>query len=241
VTTHGLAVPVLQKLCPMKSAAHPPDTVYLFWNGNGDALGILILRGRGRLIVLPTFQSNDSVIETFLNRVVPNLYEPTTKVGLIEMFTSPSERISKEELETLRVSAEDINRREEAARVQLATATREKSTLIHADATATQILTYYGEARKQPDIALFFLYKVIESIENKFGGEASGIAAVGAAAEWKAVKKLANESYRDARHAPKPTDVIKQWSEPEITQCFADTEKVVLAYFATIFAQDKHK
>lgn len=51
------------------------------------------------------------------------------------------------------------------------------------------------------------------------------------------MKRLANESYRDARHAPKPTDIIKQWSEAEIEKCFEDTEKVVMGYFATLFPE----
>jgi hypothetical protein len=98
-------------------------------------------------------------------------------------------------------------------------------------------LAYHNEATRQPEVALFYLYKIIESIEHKFGGEAAGMASVGAATEWKSIKRLANESYRDARHAPKPTDIIKKWTETEIKKCFEDTEKVIMAYFATLFPQ----
>ena len=235
VTTDGLDLPVLQKLFPPTPQDYPRDVFHLFGNGNGDSLGVLILRGRGRLIVLPKFKSNESMIEAFLHYVVPSLYTIKTKTGLIEMFSSPAERISKEKLKELRAFEEKIQKRQEAARIDLATSTREKSNVINADETAKQILIYYDEARKQPNVALFYLYKILESIENKFGGEAAGIAAVGAKTEWKSVKKLANESYRDARHAPKPTDVIKQWSQEEIKKCFEDTEKVIVAYFMTLF------
>jgi hypothetical protein len=235
VTKGDVALPVLQTVQPPKAQDFPRDVYWLFWNGNGDPLGVLILRGRGRLIVLPRFQSNDSVIETFLHRVVPKIYEMKARTGLDEVFTSPAERASEAELKELHDIGEKIRKREEVARVQLATAAREKSNAIHADPTAKQVMTYYTEARRQPEMALFFLYKIIESIEHKFGGEKEGIAAVGAGAEWKSVKRLANESYRDARHAPKPADVIKPWSETEIRKCFEDTEKVVMAYFATLF------
>ena len=86
----------------------------------------------------------------------------------------------------------------------MASAKRKKINVIEADETAKQIQIYYDHSLRQDDAALYYLYKVIESIENKFGGEAVGIAAVGEQVAWKAVKRLANESYRDARHAPKP-------------------------------------
>lgn len=235
VTKEGLALPVLQKINPPKPQDYPRDVFYLFGNGNREPLGVLILRGDGRLIVLPKFESNDAVIEAFLHRVVSNIHETKVRTGLVEMFTSPEERASEEELGKLQFIGEEIKKSQDAARVRLATATRQKSKVIHTDQTANQIMIYYGEARRQPDVALFYLYKIIEAIENKFGGETAGIVAVGAATEWKSVKRLANESYRDARHAPKPTEVIKPWSEPEIKKCFEDTEKVVMAYFATLF------
>jgi hypothetical protein len=236
VTTQGLAIPVLQKLQPPKIRDYPRDLYYLFWNGQFEPVGLLLLRGQGRLIVLPKFISNDSVVETFLHRVVPKIYKIRTRSSLTEEFRSPLEAKCIDDLGNLMLAAKELGEREVAARVQLATATREKSNVIQADETARQILAYHVEATKQPDVALFYLYKIIESVEHKFGGEAAGMAAVGAATEWKSVKRLANESYRDARHAPKPTEVIKKWTETEIKKCFEDTEKVIMAYFATLFA-----
>ncbi|MGC2765790.1 MAG: hypothetical protein WB607_09815, partial [Candidatus Acidiferrum sp.] len=92
--------------------------------------------------------------------------------------------------------SEQIKERQDKARIELEAAKREKSAVINKDATAKQILIYYDQAKRQDDAALFYLYKVIEAIENKYGGEAPAIKAVGAGAEWKSVKKLANESYR---------------------------------------------
>lgn len=51
----------------------------------------------------------------------------------------------------------------------------------------------------------------------------------------KADKRLANESYREARHAPKPADVKKKWTQAEIKECFGDTEEIAAAYFPTLF------
>jgi hypothetical protein len=236
VNPEELDFPIRQKLrLPENQDRRPRDVYYLFSNENHDPLGVVIPRGRGRLIVLPKFLSNDEAIETFLHRVVPAIYETSARTGLVEMFNSPSEQSNEHELERLRLAGQEIKKRENDVRVQLTTATREKANIIQADDTAKQIMTYYSQARRQPDAALFYLYKIIEAIENKFGGEAVGIAKVGAGAQWKSVKRLTNESYRDARHAPKPTDIIKQWSKAEIEKCFEDTEKVVMAYFATLF------
>jgi hypothetical protein len=239
VTKDDLVLPVLQKVVPPEAQDYPRDVFYLFWNGNLDALGVLIERGRGRLIVLPTFKSNAGVIESFLHNVAPEIYDARARTGLIDMFTSPKEEAGKAELHKSLSIGDEIKKRTETARVQLATGTREKFKVIESDETAKQVMVYYSEAARQPKVALFYLYKIVESIENKFGGEAAGMAAVGAETEWKSVKRLANESYRDARHAPKPADIVKPWNDAEIKKCFEDTEKVVMAYFATLFLAPK--
>ena len=235
VTPPKLSLPVLQKLRPPQRRQYEHDVFHLFWNGNGDCLGVQILRGRGSLIFLPKYESNDEAIEIFLHRVVPRIYESTSRTTLADRFTSPAERGAQAELKRLQSGEEQLRKLQEQARIRLAAASREKGNIIGADATAKQIQIYYDHARREDDVALYYLYKIVEAIENKFGGEAVGIAAVGAGTEWKAVKRLANESYRDARHAPKPGDVIKKWTDVEIKECFRNVEVVVTAYFATLF------
>jgi hypothetical protein len=235
VTAAELSLPVLQKLIPPKPQDYPRDVFFLFWNGYQQILGVQILRGRGRLIFLPKYESNEDVIETFLHRVVPKIYGVGGKRTLKQIFVSPAEKIAQAEYEELRSLETRLKNKQEAVRVQLATANREKNAVIDADTTAKQILTYYDYARRQDDAALYYLYKIVETIENRFGGESSGIKIVGAGTEWKAVKRLANESYRDARHAPKPGDVIKKWTDAELDKCFENVETIVVAYFATLF------
>jgi hypothetical protein len=235
VNKDEIDLPVLQKVSPPKPQEYRKDVFRLFENNHGECLGVLIRRGDGQLIVLPKFRSNEAVVESFLYYVLPRLYNTDTRIGLIDEFASPAERKSREALHELEIRSEEIKSRQESERKQVEKAKREKSTAINADATAKQILVYYDQAKRQDAAALFYLYKIIEAIENKYGGETDGIKAVGAGTEWKSVKRLANESYRDARHAPKPTDIIKQWSPVEIKKCFEDTQKVVMAYFATLF------
>jgi len=235
VAKNQLQIPVLQKLRPPKPQDYPRDVFHLFWNGHGDSLGVVIKRGRGELIILPQFKSNEDVILTFLHRVVPKIYNLEIKTSLKEKYVSPEEEKCKGEIEKLQFRRNEIEDRLEKAREELAGSQRAKSLVIGADSTATQILIYYETALKQEDVALFYLYKIIESIEHKYGGESQGLGALGCNSEWKLVKRIANASYSDIRHAPKPGDVIKKWSDTEIKTCFQATEKVVLAFFASLF------
>lgn len=233
ITSHELAIPVQYKIYPPEPREYPCDVFPLFWNANCDCLGVLILKGSGRLIILPSYKSNDDIIETFLLRVAPQIHGARPTAGLVDKFTSPEEHTHQEELKKLEAASTEIKSRQIKARISLETARRQKSNIIQGDNTAKQVLVYYSEARRQSAVAL--LYKIIESIENSLGGEARAIAAIGCRDQWKSVKKLANESYRDVRHAPKPTDVVHQWSEAEIKSCFEDTEKIIMAYFGTLF------
>jgi hypothetical protein len=237
VTTDGLSLPVKVKLIPPKvdKDAYKPDAYNLFYNGNGDCLGILILRGYGRLILLPQFVSNDDVIESFVHRVAPKIYNVRTHTNLTDAFKSPVEIKAQEEVDKLNAIEEELRTRQAAARTELASATRTKVNVIQNDDTARQILVYHDHAKRQEEAALFYLYKMLEVIENKLGGERKAIATLGFETEWKNVKRLANETYRDARHAPKPGDVIRKWTAEEIKKCFSDAAKVVLAYFGTLF------
>ncbi len=235
VAQANLSLPVLLKLKPGKPQDYPRDTFNLFWNARGDCLGVQILRGHGSLIFLPKYKSNDDVIETFLHRVVPRIYRTNAKSGLTDIFSSPAEELANARLQKLELIEQKLKENQQEARVQLANATREKANVIRADATAKQILTYYDLAKRQDDAALFYLYKIVEAVENKLGGEAEAIKLVGGKTEWKRIKRLANESYRDARHAPKPGDVIKEWSNTEIKQAFEDVQIIVRGYFATLF------
>jgi hypothetical protein len=240
VCTEELQIPIAVKLIPPQCnpRLHLPDVLPLFFNGNGDCLGVGIMRGNGRLILLPRFQSNSDVIETFLHRVMPKLYELASRRTLIDRFITPVQQRADSELAALASMEDEVRERQGKARTALNAARREKENVINADPTARQVLVYHDNAQRHDDVALYYLYKVLEAIENKFGGEAEAIRLIGAGAQWKAVKRLANESYRDARHAPKPTDVVKKWTQAEIKQCFENTDAVVMAYFESLFPKE---
>jgi len=231
-----LDIPVLCKLLPPKPREYPRDAFAVFQNRQGDTLGLHILRGRGGLIFLPKFKSNEEIVDTFLHRVVPKVYDLRPRVGLVDTFRSPAEQEAQAQIEKCERVIASAQKALEGARVKLAEAGRSKAGTIDSDITAKQIVAYYDMARRQDDAALFYLYKALESIENAYGGEAKGISALGLQSEWKLVKRVANASYGDIRHAPKPGDAMKKWSDEDIKKCFAATESIILTYFATLFA-----
>jgi len=235
VNKHDVELPVLRKVMAPPPKQFDNDVFVLMSNGQGDALGVLILRGKGRHILLPKFKSNHEVVETFLHRVLPAMYNLKANVGLVDQYKSPTERATADKLKELDLQRKYVESQLTAGRSELQAARREKSGLINSDATAKNILVYHDIAVRQDAVALHYLYKIIEILENKYGGEAEGIRALGCNAEWKHVKRSANESYGDMRHAPKPGDVIKKWSPEDIKKCFSDTEKIILSYFEALF------
>jgi hypothetical protein len=235
VDANEVEIPVLQKLLTPVPQEYPRDIFTLFGNANDEKLGVLINRGRGYLVVLPRFKSNEEAIATFVQRVLPRMYESGARIGLIDKYIAPNERHAQAQVTTWEAELARIEEGLEQKQVMLTAAKREKENVILQDPTAKQILNYFETALRQEDVALFYLYKAVELIENNHGGEGGAIRKFGVGAEWKFLKKVANASYADIRHAPKPGDVIQQWTDEDIRGCFDACEKIVLAYFETLF------
>ena len=102
--------------------------------------------------------------------------------------------------------------------------------LASGDPTLRQCYDYIEDAREHDLESLFFLYKVIDTIENKFGGEKKASEVLKIREELKFVKRLANEPLRDERHAPKPSDVIQRPSGAECARAMEYTISVIRAY-----------
>jgi hypothetical protein len=82
---------------------------------------------------------------------------------------------------------------------------------------------------------LFYLYKVVDAIKNRLGGEKDAIAALKAigtlniGTAYKNVKRLANESDRDERHAPRNPTTVRQTTAYERETAFEGTRAVLRA------------
>lgn len=227
----SLKLPVLVKI----DRTDQRERQGLFFNQNNDHLGQFYVVGQGEVLLLPDFESNEEIIQTFLHRVLPEMRDYESKQQLIEKFLSPVEKEADKKVNSLQQEQEKLDEKLLQAKKWLADANRQKHTTIKADDTATLILNYYDIALQQADVSLFYLYKVIEALELKLGGEKAAKEALKKNEEWNNIGKLANTSYADIRHAPRPGEKIRQWTTDEIKKAFMDTESIIDAYLQTLF------
>jgi hypothetical protein len=209
----------------------------LFINRQWDYLGLSLKAGRGRIIALPQYVDNEYVISNFLNRVLPRLYTGPTRRDIVDVFVSPIEQAAKQEIQSVESERQTLDERLEKAKEQLAFGERSKRKTIESDETAARIISYYKTATQQEDVALFYLYKIIDALENKFGGATAAKQTLGNDADWRLIGKIANASYGDIRHAPKPGEKIKEWTKEEIDECFGAAERILKAYFTSLFSE----
>jgi len=233
----NLRIPVLQKIKPPKPEqyVYPPDVFYLFFNRNYEILGVFIKRGLGQLIILPEYQNNEEIVGIFLNRIMPKIYNLETKINLIDQFLSPEELTIINEVREAEGVIQQANEMLEVAKEKLVSANRNKIQIIKNDETAVLILNYYELATQQDDVALFYLYKIIEALEKKYGSEKGAKDLLKCNTEWNLIGEKANASYADIRHAPKPGEKIKEWTEKDIKACFVATEKIINTYLSILF------
>ena len=232
ISVDNIKCPVLYKMTPNHAS---DEALPLYSNKQRDCLGLLYTVKAGKIFLLPEYKDNEYAIVTFLNRVLPYIGKQPERRDIIDVFSSPNERLSKQELETVEQDRKTLEERHDKVKENVAAAERAKRRVIESDETAVRIIAYYKQAAQDDDAALFYLYKIVDSLQNTFGGETAAKNKLGQSEEWKLIKRIANESYRDIRHAPKPGEKIKQWSEEEIAKCRSAAEKIVLAYFSTLF------
>lgn len=234
LTTDNLKRPVRQKII-LNDAFR--EAVPLYLNRQLDYLGLSLKIGSGQIIALPEYDDNDCVIGTFLNRVFPRLRTGPTRHDIVDTFVSPLEQSAKQEIQHVESERQALDERLEKAKEQLALGERSKRKTIESDETASRIISYYNTATQQEDVALFFLYKIIDALQNKFGGAIAAKQKLGIDDDRKLIGTIANASYSDVRHAPKPGEIIKPWTKEEIEDCFAAAERILAAYFSTLFEQ----
>lgn len=234
-----LSIPIMQKLRISKEQVQFYENigsfVPIFLNRNSDVLGLYLKIGEGRLIILPGFKSNEDIISTFLHRVIPKIYDLEMHTNITEQFLSPAESVANEKIKKMETVLEKANEGLGNAKEELETAKRNKINVIKSDPTAALVLSYFETATQQDDVALFYLYKIIDALEKKYGNEKEAKQISGCNAEWNLIGKVANESYADIRHAPKPGEKIKEWTTDEIRSCFVAAEKIINSYLSTLF------
>ncbi len=242
IDVHELKIPVGAKLSfpnlPRPLSQNYPVVNFIF-NMNKEPLAGLRRLGFGQVIILPEYKSNEDLISAFLHRVMPKLYKLDTKTSIRDEFISPPEIKADEEIESFQNQIKEAGMALQNAKEKREGLRRDKIKVIDGDPTCSQFLKYYDTSLNQPDVALFFLYKIVETIEDVLGGEREAKSKLNCAGEWNLIKKLSNETYRDIRHAPRPGEKAKEWTPDEIKKCFAAIEKIIESYFMTLFVEPR--
>ena len=239
ISKYELKIPVLQKISVSlqeDSLSYRKDVrVRLYSNLNGDCIGALIRCGDGQLIILPEYKSNDDVIKLFLRRSLPKIYNLSSKKDLLVDFKPPKEQTIEKEVRSITTNLAALEEKHEKVLEELAEIRRKKLVIINKDETAKLVLKYFDLAYQQEDIALFYLYKLMEAIEKKFGGRKKATSFLKTNVEHNFIGRITNASYGDVRHAPNPGEVIKPWSAEEIAKCSKYAETIICKYLGTLF------
>lgn len=235
ISEPDLKIPIRLKLCDRDYGMDRADLIPLILNKQNDVLGAVLEFGDGKFIVLPQYTDNESLINTFLNRVLPRIFDAKVSTDVVDAFKSPDEHSITSEIQRIQAESEKLEEELEEAKERQAEAGRIKVKKTDEDETARFLVTYLKQAQQQEDVALFYLYKVIEILEKKLGNESTAKAALGCNAEWNFIGKVANASYGDIRHSPRPGERIREWTEEDIKKCFEGAEKIIHAYFKILF------
>lgn len=89
---------------------------------------------------------------------------------------------------------------------------------------------YLQAAVEDQEHMLSNLYKLIETVEGAFGGEADACKILKVTNDLKLVKRLANEDSHDERHAPDSPTVVRRVGEHQRQAALESARKVLRAY-----------
>jgi hypothetical protein len=198
-------------------------------------VGCVIQYNRGLIFVLPQYKNNEYIINLFLNRILPKIYQLETKSNLISQFVTPKQLHCQKKFEEANKQIKIFEENIEKIRADFNEAIREKENILKNDETSALIINYYNLALQQEEVALFYLYKVVEAIEKNYKSEKIAKSKLGHNTEWNLIGKTANASYGDIRHAPKPGEVIREISQEDLHSCYDAAVKIIFAYFKTLF------
>ncbi len=104
-----------------------------------------------------------------------------------------------------------------------------RTMVAESDARLSQCYDYFQTAIDDPEHALSQLYKMVETIEGKYGSEREAVRALGMP-ELKDLKRLANDhgpDSRDQRHAPAAPGTGRPMSEAEVARALDGGQRLL--------------
>ena len=114
------------------------------------------------------------------------------------------------------------------ARMRLRDARR--SIVEHVHPRLSQCYDYLQVARDEPRQALLHIYKLIETIEAEYGGEAEAVRALNDGGLIKQLKRKANQPDHDQRHAPLVPGAVRPIDENSVAKSIEAAHDLVRKY-----------
>lgn len=205
-----------------------PD--YFLENQRRDIIASSYKTDDGLVVVLPEFEDNNKVMLHFMDYVYLALYEikpnlpdflELQKTSKIKTLTD--KRLVKQKLlEETKKEIININTQitEEYNRVE---------NIVKKDPLAASLLGYLEDILDNKLNSWFSAYKITEKVFDYFGNEAEAKKALGLSKEINFIRRIANETHRDTRHAPKPGEVINPPKKEDVDKIVVFSRNIVKA------------
>ena len=189
----------------------------------------------GLVVVLPTFENNNEVIIHFMDYVYPAIYEVKPNLpDYLELAKIPTIKSLEDSLLEKHKQSGSI----EKEIISLNTKIRDENTrleeLIRKDPTSVALLGYIDDILENRLNSWFPAYKITEKVFSFFGSEAEAKKALGLNQELNFIRKIANETHRDTRHAPKPGEVINPPKKEDVDKIIEFSRFIVKAYIINL-------
>jgi len=228
----------IPKLPTKRKQIYHSDYIYpdrYLQNKRRDNLASSYKTNDGLVVVLPEFPNNNEVMLHFMDYVYPALYEVKPNLpdflelhkiekikSLIESRKTSQDLLEKTEKEIISTNSKitaEYNRIEE---------------VIKNDPTAVSILGYLDDILDNKLNAWFSAYKITEKISDLYGGDIEAKKALGINEEFNFIRRIANETHRDTRHAPKPGEIVNPPKKEDIEKIIGFSKNIVKAYICKL-------
>lgn len=206
-----------------------PD--FFLKNQRRDILASSYEVDNGLVIVLPEFKSNDDIIVHFMDYIYPALYEIKPNLpDFLELHKTSKIQLLTDERGIKKKQLEGIEKAIISKNSQIVEEYNRIEDKIRKDAIAVSLLGYLDDILDNKLNAWYPAYKITEKVFDYFGSEAEAKKALRLNEEINFIRRIANETHRDTRHAPKPGEIVNPPKKVDIDQIINFSRNIVKKY-----------
>lgn len=200
-------------------------------NARGDTLASSYKVDNGVVVVLPVFPSNNEVMEHIVTHTYPKLFnvEPDLP-NYLSLKKSPKLISLEKELADCKEEIRKITLKIGKLNEQVIQENNRIEKIIKQDSAAVKTIGYLEDMMDDPSQSWYPAFKITETLFDHFGGESATKSAIDNNTKFNFIRKIANESFRDTRHSPKPGEVVSPPTDEEIKKIVKYSLALVKTY-----------